>query len=115
MIKQLISLCILTLTVGTLTAIASEAPNSPATAAPVVDQRQERQQQRIDQGVATGQVTPREARRLEREQGRIERHETRAKADGTVTPRERKALSREQNRASRDIYNQKHDRQRVRP
>lgn len=50
----------------------------PAT--PRVDQREAHQQQRIAQGVASGQLTPRETQRLEAEQARIERTETRAKA-----------------------------------
>lgn len=82
----------------------------PAT--PRVDQREAHQQQRMAQGVASGQLTPRETQRLEAEQARIERTETRAKADGVVTPAERRHLAHEQNRASRHIAKQKHDRQR---
>lgn len=95
-----------------LTALLVAAGSSfaqPAT--PRVDQREARQQQRIDQGVASGQLTPREAQRLEAGQAHIQRDEARAKADGVVTPRERRHLAREQNRASRHIMRQKHDRQ----
>lgn len=92
-------------------------PAQPATVAnptamPRVEQREANQERRIQQGVQSGQLTPREAARLEREQGRVERAEQRAQADGKVTPQERARLNEMQNRASRDIYREKHDRQR---
>jgi hypothetical protein len=78
---------------------------------PVVDKRQKRQQARVQQGVAAGEVTRAEARRLRAEQRHIRRAERRAKADGEVSNRERARLQRKQNKASRDIRRQKHDRQ----
>ncbi len=78
---------------------------------PRVDARQERQDDRIDQGVASGELNRREEARLEAQQGRIENKEDRAKADGVVTARERASLHRSENRASRNIRRQKHDRQ----
>ena len=78
---------------------------------PNVDQRQANQEQRIDQGIASGQLNQRESNRLERKQTRINRMEDRAKADGVVTKRERTKINRAQNRASCDIYRQKHDAQ----
>ena len=78
---------------------------------PRVDQREANQQGRIDAGVASGQLTRREAIRLEREQARIARAERRAKADGVVTPRERRELERMQREASAHIRAQKHDAQ----
>jgi hypothetical protein len=85
------------------------------TATPRIDRREANQQKRIDQGVASGQLTPRETRRLEAEQGRIAKAEEKAKADGKVTGKERAHLTRMENHASRDIAQQKHDRQRVAP
>jgi CRISPR/Cas system-associated endoribonuclease Cas2 len=87
----------------------AQAPAGDST--PRVDKREARQQARIQQGVHSGQLTPHEANRLEREQGHIAAAETRAKSDGKVTPRERARLTRMQNRASRDIRRQKHDAQ----
>ena len=78
---------------------------------PRVDQREANQQGRIDAGGASGQLTRREAIRLEREQARIARAERRAKADGVVTPRERRELARMQREASAHIRAQKHDAQ----
>jgi len=78
---------------------------------PVVDQRQQNQRARIRGGVASGEVTRREAARLRAEQRHIRRTERRAKADGKVTRRERAKINRKQNRASRDIRRQKNDAQ----
>lgn len=80
-------------------------------ATPRVDQRQARQQQRIEQGAASGALTPREANRLERGQQRVENMEDRAKADGVVTRRERAHLHQAQDVQSQRIARQKHDRQ----
>ena len=85
------------------------------TATPRIDQREQRQEQRIQQGVGSGTLTPRETDRLEKEQAHIDKAETRAKADGDVSSGERKRLTKLQNRASRDIRHQKHDRQAVPP
>jgi len=80
---------------------------------PRVDQRQANQQRRIDQGVASGALTPREAARLRHQQGHVAAAEARAKSDGQVTRAERARLHAMQDRASGRIYRQKHDRQRV--
>ena len=85
----------------------------PGIHTPRVDQRQANQEQRIDQGVASGALTRREVHRLGREQLLIGRAENRAKADGAVTAQERQRLHRMQNQASSDIRFQKHDRQRA--
>ena len=96
-----------------LSALAQSATPAAAAQTPVVDQRQQRQEARIQQGVASGALTRREARRLHREQSAVAGAEAQAKADGVVTPKERARLQRMQNKSSRDIYRQKHDRQRA--
>lgn len=78
---------------------------------PRVDRRQANQEQRIERGVASGTLTPREAGRLEAGQARVERMENRAEADGRVTRRERARLHHTQDVQSARIYRQKHDRQ----
>ena len=78
---------------------------------PRVDQREANQEARIQQGVNSGSLTPREARRLERGQQHVENMEARAKADGVVTPGERARLHQAQDVQSRRIYAEKHDRQ----
>ncbi|GAB4242376.1 MAG: hypothetical protein OHK0028_20960 [Deltaproteobacteria bacterium] len=95
-----------------LAGIAVAAPSFAGDPAmPGVERRQQVQQRRIGQGIESGQLTPREAARLEREQAGIERAQRRAESDGRITPRERARLHRKQDRASRHIYREKHDAQ----
>lgn len=98
---------------ATSLSVVAAAPVMAQTATPGVDARQERQQQRINQGIASGELNKREAGRLERQQGRIEADKEAAKADGVVTKQERAKLHREQDRASRNIAREKHDRQKA--
>ncbi len=83
----------------------------PLAEAGVIKKREERQQKRIAEGIENGELTAREATRLEGEQTKIEADRQKALSDGTMTKREKAKLTREQNRASRHIYRQKHDRQ----
>lgn len=76
-----------------------------------VDQRQERQEKRIEQGVASGELTRRETARLEHQQRHINRLERRTEADGQVTAREAQRVESAQDRASQRIFRAKHDRQ----
>ncbi|HET6419365.1 MAG TPA: hypothetical protein VFG19_04360 [Geobacteraceae bacterium] len=76
---------------------------------PVIQQREANQEARIDQGVKSGRLTPKEAGRLEAQQARIQQREDRMKADGNLTAAERRRLTSQQNRASRDIYRLKHN------
>lgn len=82
------------------------------TGTPAFDQRQANQERRIDQGVASGQLTEREAARLDKGQDHLQRVEDRVKADGVVTNKERARLQHAENVQSRHIARQKHDRQR---
>jgi hypothetical protein len=76
-----------------------------------VDKRQERQAARIDQGVASGELTRRETARMDAQQARITRMEHRVEADGKVTGQEARRMERAQDKASHRIALQKHDRQ----
>ena len=73
--------------------------------------RQANEQRRIDQGVRSGQITPRGAAIAERNQSRIsnEEHQMRAVDGGRLTPQDRHTLARQQNQASQGIYNRKHN------
>ena len=76
-----------------------------------IQQRKENQQHRIARGVRSGQLTPGETAKLERQQksiNREERHMRRAD-DGHLTKADRRALNGRQNRASRNIYRKKHN------
>lgn len=62
---------------------------------PGIDNSQFNIGQRIDEGVRTGHISPREARRLHDRERMIERHETSFKSDGVVTKQERRQLRNE--------------------
>ena len=102
-----------------LTLAAAAAAPSLGAAAPafadtyeqIINRRQDRQEERIDQGIKSAEFTRREAARLERGQNHVNRMENRALADGTITQGEFKRIERGQNVESRRIYRQKHDRQ----
>ena len=74
-----------------------------------VDARQARQEQRIQAGVARGELTRREARTLERGQRDISRAEARAKADGHVSPGEMRQLVALLDRADAQIRALRHE------
>jgi hypothetical protein len=76
-----------------------------------IGQREENQQDRIAQGVRSGQLTAGETAKLENQQQGIHRE---AAADrqangGKLTGADRRAINQSQNRASRNIYNKKHN------
>ncbi len=76
-----------------------------------VGARRAEQQQRIAQGVGSGQMAPGEAARSERREQGINQqvHADRQANGGTLTPAERRNVNREQNHASKQIYNEKHN------
>ena len=81
------------------------------TRTPAATKRQVNQQARVKQGVNTGELTRREAVRLETQQAKIQAEKRIAKSDGDVTARERAKIQHDQNKASRRIYKQIHDAQ----
>ncbi|TQF15855.1 hypothetical protein FJV41_11435 [Myxococcus llanfairpwllgwyngyllgogerychwyrndrobwllllantysiliogogogochensis] len=81
----------------------------PASAAKA-DRRQVRQQARIVQGVKSGELTGREAVRLQSQHRELRRDIHQARADdGRLDARERAGIRREQNQLNRRIHRQKHD------
>src|SRR5436853_327291 len=74
-------------------------------------QRDVNQQQRIEQGLQSGQLTTREAGKLERGQARDSALQARAGADGNVDAREQNRIQKNENRQSRRIHREKHDAQ----
>jgi hypothetical protein len=74
-----------------------------------IDRREWRQHERIQRGVASGQLTPREARHLKLGQRHIRNMELRARAEGRVGPCERVRLHRALDRQSGRIYRLKHN------
>jgi len=76
-----------------------------------VGKRAENQQDRIAQGIRSGQLTAGEASKLEHKEAGINREvrNDRAANGGKLTPEERAQVNRQQNRVSKQIYNQKHN------
>jgi hypothetical protein len=83
----------------------------------VVGQRRENQQDRIAQGIKSGQLTAGETARLERQQQSINHEDaSMRKADGgKLTGADKQALNQRQNNASKNIYNKKHNAAHTRP
>ncbi len=104
-----------TILAAVLASLAVALPAAAQTDTPRIDKREANQQKRIDQGVQSGQLTPREAARLEKGEAKVEKMEAKAKADGTVTKGEKAAIHHAQDKQSRRIARQKHDRQRTAP
>ena len=100
-----------TLAAGVTLAIASIGAFAQVTMplTPRIDQREANQQARIDAGLASGQLTRREARGLEGELAQIRAAERHARSDGVVTPREHRQLERMQELASANIRAALHD------
>ena len=70
-------------------ALLSQSVFAASTDDPKIQQREQNQEKRIEQGVRSGQLTPREAGRLEAQQAKIQQDEARMKADGKLTRAER--------------------------
>jgi hypothetical protein len=73
--------------------------------------REANQDQRISNGLRSGQMTSGEAARAERTQSKIDQqvHNDREANGGKLTGQERQQINGEQNAASRQIYNEKHN------
>jgi hypothetical protein len=76
-----------------------------------IGQRRENQQDRIAQGIKSGQLTPRETAKLENQQQGINREVKgmRQANGGKLTQADKKAVNQQQNQASKNIYNKKHN------
>ncbi len=74
-----------------------------------VKDREENQEDRIAQGIKSGELTAKEAGDLEKGEAKIERDREKALADGKMTPKEKRKLNREENKESKKIYNKKHN------
>jgi hypothetical protein len=79
--------------------------------------REANQDQRVANGLRSGQMTSGEAARADRTQSRIDSqvHNDRAANGGKLTGQQRQQINGEQNAASRQIYNEKHNSNTVKP
>jgi hypothetical protein len=76
-----------------------------------INERKENQQDRIAQGVKSGELTPRETANLENKEAGLnkEEHNMRAADNGHLTAADRTKIDRQQNNLSRQIYDKKHN------
>ncbi len=92
------------LTAGALAQTTAPPPGTEAA-------RSHEQQQRIGQGVQSGQLTAGETSHLEGREASVNREKRamRAGDDGHLTAGDRRALNRRQNHISKSIYKDKHN------
>ncbi len=100
--SMMIGITMGTLLLGTTTAMFAEGK---------VARRQERQQQRIANGVANGSMTAHETAKVERQEAGLNKEvrTDRQANGGTLTPQERQQVNQQQNGLSREIYTDKHN------
>src|SRR4051794_21511538 len=70
-------------------------------------QRDINQQQRIEKGLQSGQLTTKEAAKLEHEEARVSKLQAKALKDGTLTAAEKNRIEHAQDKLSRDIHAEK--------
>ena len=94
----------------TPTSTPGTTPSTPA-ADPSIAQRKENQQDRIAQGIKSGQLTAGETSNLETKEAAIngETHADRAANGGKLTQAEKQQVNQQQNQLSKQIYNDKHN------
>jgi hypothetical protein len=90
--------------VGALLSTSAMAQNTQD-----VIQRDVNQEKRIEQGLKSGELNTKEASKLEREESRVDKMESKALSDGKLSNAEKRRIEREQNRVSKDIAREKHD------
>jgi hypothetical protein len=100
----------LTVIVAGLAACALAATASAQNAADTV-QRDVNQQNRIEDGLKSGQLNTKEAGKLEKEESRVDKMQSNALKDGKMTDAEKARIEKAQNKVSSDIYKEKHDTQ----
>src|SRR5262249_45346534 len=78
---------------------AAQTSNPPANPPATINQRKENQQDRIANGVASGQLTAGEAGNLERKESNLNKEEKlmRSEDNGRLTNADRKVLNQQQN------------------
>ena len=100
-----------TLAQDTSTPSTTTTPSSTPAPQPTVGQRKENQQDRIAQGVKSGQLTAGETANLETKEAAIngETRADRAANGGKLTEAEKQQINGQQNQLSKQIYNDKHN------
>jgi hypothetical protein len=89
----------------------STSSSTDASKPTTIQERKENQQDRIGQGIQSGQLTPGETKNLETKEAGLNKEERnmRAADDGHLTAADRAKLNNQQNHLSNRIYNDKHN------
>lgn len=85
----------------------AQSATQPAVAGDV--QRDVNQQQRIENGLQSGQLNSKEASTLEHQEAHINKMEQKDLRNGSISPEEQAKLNAAQNKVSQDIYADKHN------
>ncbi|HXJ87004.1 MAG TPA: hypothetical protein VMS18_09325 [Candidatus Binatia bacterium] len=91
--------------------VVAQNTNSASVTGQTIQQRKENQQDRIGQGVQSGQLTAGETSNLEKKEAAInqEERDMRKLDDGKLTSADKKTLTQQQNQVSKQIYQDKHN------
>jgi hypothetical protein len=102
---------ILTAVVAGLMLPAAAQTSTPAAAPATINERKENQQDRIANGIQSGELTPGETKNLEKKEADInnEEHDMRKLDNGHLTAADRTTLNQQQNKVSNNIYQDKHN------
>ena len=95
-----------------ITLVAMSVLTSAAWAQTTAEKDQQRdvnQQQRIEQGLQSGQLSTKEAGSLERQEQHVDKMEARDMRNGSINPAEQARLNAAQNKVSQDVYADKHN------
>ncbi|HEX7252205.1 MAG TPA: hypothetical protein VF376_04920 [Thermoanaerobaculia bacterium] len=97
--------------IGIVTLASAALFVASSASADEINQRKENQQDRIGQGVQSGQLTAGETARLETKESALnhEERDMRKLDNGKLTAQDRRTINRQQNRLSRNIYRDKHN------
>ena len=89
----------------------SSTTTAPSTNPPTIQQRKENQQDRVANGIQSGQLTAGETKNLENKEAGINKEERnmRASDNGKLTQADRTKLNNQQNGMSKQIYQDKHN------
>lgn len=97
-------------TPGTRATRAVRATPATPAAKKRIQHRKANQQRRIGQGVKSGQLTNKEAAKLEKKEANLDRREAKMKASGgKLTKGEKNAISKQQDHLSGEIAKDKHN------
>ena len=90
---------------------AAQTQTNSAPTGQSIQQRKENQQDRIGNGVASGQLTAGETANLEKKESNLNKEEKlmRSEDKGKLTSADKKALNQQQNQLSNQIYKDKHN------